>query len=242
MKRALLTNAAISAAAIAAAALGGCTFGTGSSYVGQWRPRQRVDFEACLREPGPPGARQSTECQEKKQVITEEPGRRFWGVILTPMQFGASRVRYRADDDVRFRFQPSMEVLRGRGRWAYGVRTGVMFEPTNQQVEEPPPGADPNAEAPTLDMFAMDVSAVGHVSVLERLSLFAGAGYVPYASYNDELSNVGGKGLLGLQLALSKTHSSNYLILTVELDHYVFRLDDGNYRSSGLSGTLGIFF
>lgn len=226
--------------ALGLALASGCALGMGSSYIGQWKPRQHVDFEACLREPGPPGARAATECKERKQVITEEPGRRFWGVIAAPLQFGGASTRFRAEKHTRFRFQPNLELLRGEGRWAYGVRAGLMVEPSDQASTDPndPPGA----EVPTFDTFAVDVTAVGHVALLDRLSLYAGAGYLPYSGFAEETSSLGARGLFGLQLALSKTHSTNFIVLSLELDHFVVQYDEGTYRSTGMSGHIGLFF
>lgn len=226
--------------ALALAMTSGCALGVGSSYIGQWKPRKHVDFEACLREPGPPGARAAAECKERKQVITEEPGRRFWGVIAAPLQFGGASTRFRAEKRGRFRFQPNLELLRGEGRWAYGVRTGLMVEPSDQESMDPndPPGT----KVPTFDTFAVDVTAVGHVSLLERLSLYAGAGYLPYSGFAEQTSSLGGRGLLGLQLALTKTHSTNFIVLSLELDHFLVKYDEGTYRSTGMSGHIGLFF
>ena len=229
--------ATVTAAALAAAGLAGCSFGAGSSYVGQWMPREHVEFEACLQDSGPPGAHGDSECKERKQVITEEPGRRFWGVILSALQFGGSSVTFRGETTTQFRFQPSIELLRGKGRWAYGVRTGFLLETHGDQTAEMP-----DEEGTAQDTTAFDVMAMGHVALFERLSAYAGAGYIPRAGLDGMSTSLAGRGLVGVQLGLSKTHSANYIVLTLELDHMVLDFGGDPYRSTGLTGHFGIFF
>jgi hypothetical protein len=233
--KALATTALLGA--VGALGLAGCSFGAGSSYIGQWMPRENVAFEACLREAGPPSAQGADECKERKQVIIEEPGRRFWGVILSALQFGGSSVTYRSETNTQFRFQPSIELLRGEGRWAYGVRTGFLLETYGDQSAEPTEEGDGLG-----DTSAFDVMAVGHVALFERLSAYVGAGYIPYASVDELHTSLAGRGLVGVQLGLSRTHSTNHIVLTLELDHMYLHLDGDPYRSTGLTGHVGIFF
>jgi hypothetical protein len=223
----------------AALLLGGCGVGMGSAFVGQWSPRQEVEFEACLVDSRAPGdARAERGCKERKEVEVDVPGRRFWGVILPVLPLGASQVSYGGEEETQLRFQPSIEVLRGSGRWAYGVRTGLILDSSLETVEGPDgePMGDPDAT-----MVAWDVTALGHVSLLDRLNAYGGLGYVPYASARGHTTSVGGRAVLGAQLALTRTHSTNYIVLTMELDRVQLRLDE-TYRSTSLTGYLGIFF
>lgn len=130
---------------------------------------------------------------------------------------------------------PSLEVLRGRGRWAWGVRTGVLLEDVV------------GTEDMTKGVFAWDVTAMGHVNLLPRVSLYGGVGYIPYAAFSapmgevGEHTSLGGQGLVGMQLALNKTHSESFILLNVELQRMFLGFDD-TYRSTGLTGNIGLFF
>lgn len=227
-------------------AISGCSFAGGSAYVGQWKPREHVEFEACLLDPAPPGMRGKEECKDRKKVVTEEPGRRFWGVILAALQFGGSSATFRGETNTQFRFQPSLEVLRGKGRWAYGLRTGFFLESAEDEPGAPPPPPPAPGEEemapPGESVTAWDVMAVGHVALFERLSAYAGLGYVPRAGIYDERTSLGARGLLGVQLGLAKTHSANYIVLTLELDRLYLDFGGDQYRSTGLTGHFGIFF
>jgi hypothetical protein len=223
---------ALFALTLAALATGGCSFGFGSAFVGQWSPRKQVDFEACLRDPGaPPGA---APCRERKTMTTDVPGRAFWGVITTVPSLGASWASYKGNQRSLMRGAPSLEVLRGQGRWAWGVRTGLVLE-------------DEVGAEDSQGLFAWDVTAMGHVNLLPRLSLYGGLGYIPYAGFSapmgvtGERTSLGGQGLVGVQLALSKTHSESFILLNVELQRMFLSFDE-TYRSTGLTGNIGLFF
>jgi hypothetical protein len=223
-------------------AASGCGFGFGSAFVGEWTGKRQVDFEACLREPAGPSATNATPeaaaCKDRKEVVTDLPPRRFWGVLLPMLQLGASSVSFRdREDSVEIRFQPSIEFLRGKGRWAYGLRAGLLSE-TGGSTER----RDDMLEEEMRSLVAWDVTAVGRVSVHDRLALHAGVGYLPYAGFDGESTNVGARGLVGVQIGLSKVHTETRFVLTLELDHLAFTLGDDPYRSTSLTGLIGIFF
>ena len=238
MKRASKGGAMI-ALAVTALSLGGCAFGLGSAFVGQWSPRQEVEFEACLTDASAPGVSNSGDgCKERKEVVADVPGRRFWGVVLPLLQIGPSWVSYDGEEETQIRFQPALELMRGKGRWAYGVRTGIIFDSSGKTMDGP--DGEPVSD-PYDSMSAFDVTAMGHVSIVDRLSLYGGLGYLPWADARDQTTSVGGRGLLGFQLALSKTHSSNFIVLSMEIDRIYLRLDE-TYRSTGVTGTIGLYF
>lgn len=218
-------------AGVLGGALSGCSFGFGSAFVGQWSPRRQVEFNACLREPGPPGA---PECKEQKQITSDVPGRRFWGVITPFIQLGASKATFRDETATLFRAHISIEVLRGRGRWAYGVRTGGIFE---NNGEESGVGSS---------ITTWDVGGLVHYHLVNRLSAYGGLSYFPLTRMGTMTdgtnTSLGGRGLVGAQLALSKTHSESYIVLSLELDQMFLRFDDETYRSTGLTGHIGLFF
>lgn len=220
-------------ALLAACALAtGCTIGAGSARVGQWVARREPAFEACLAPSPAPvqipttvgGPR--TPCAERKQVVRELPERRFWGVIAQVPTMGYASARQGNERFGAFRLAASFEFLRGRGRWAYGVRGGVLSEL----------GADERG------FFGTDVMAMGHMALTERFSLYAGLGYLPYAKVGEQITYLGGRGLLGVQVPLNKTHSDNSIVLTFELDHVRLADLSSPYRSIGGVATLGIFF
>lgn len=234
--------AALTALLAALVTASGCGFGFGSSFVGEWRGKRQVDFEACLREPAGPSATAATPeaaaCKDRKEVVTDLPPRRFWGVLLPMLQLGASSVSFRdRQDSLEIRFQPSIEFLRGKGRWAYGLRTGLLSE-TGGSTER----RGDMEEEEINSLAAWDVTAVGRVSVHDRLALHAGVGYLPYAGFVGESTHVGARGLVGAQIGLSKVHTETRFVLTLELDHLAFTLGDDPYRSTSLTGFVGIFF
>ena len=194
--------------------LGGCGLGFGSAFVGQWRPRREVEFEACLVDDG-------GRCVERKQVATAIPARRFWGAIVTFPALGAASVTAGGVRQTRLRLTPSLELMRGWGPYAVGVRAGV-------QVDRHAAGMVP-------------VVALGHLSLTERLSVHAGGGYVPEAWLHGAHAHVGAQGLAGVQLALSRAEAENYVVISVEADTTWVGFAEP-YRSSALSGHLGVFF
>jgi hypothetical protein len=198
----------------ALAPLGGCGLGFGSAFVGQWRPRDQVEFDACLVD-------DSDRCVEQKEVVTPVPARRFWGAIITYPALGAALVTEGGVRRTRLRLTPSLELMRGWGAYALGVRAGV-------QLDRSAAGAVP-------------VVVLAHVSMTERLSVHVGGGSVPYARLHGERAHVGAQGLAGAQLALSRAEAENYVVITVEADTTWVGFAE-SYRSNGLSAHLGIFF
>jgi hypothetical protein len=214
------------------AVISGCSFGVGSSYVGQWNPRKQVEFEACLVEDAPDAnaPAKSATCKDKKQVVKEVPGRKYWGVILPILQLGGARVDFAGKQETVFRIQPAIEYMQGRGRWALGVRTGVLVDSAAQE-------ADGTARVAS----AMTVALIGHVSIFDQMSLYGGVGYLPYGGTQGERTSVGVQGLGGFQYALNKTHSETFIVFSFEVDQTYLQLDT-TYRSMGFTGHFGIFF
>lgn len=221
-------------ALLALCMLTGCAFGGGSARVGQWVGRREPAFEACLTQgtatvqapitvaAAPPP------CAVRKQVIREIPARRFWGVIAQVPTLGYASSSIGAERFSSFRVGASFEFLRGRGRWAYGLRGGLL--------------ADKPVTAERDGSSSFDVTLMGHLAVLERLSFYAGLGYLPYSMVEGHDSSLGGRGLLGAQIPLNKTHGENSMVLSFELDYV--RISDlpSPFRSVGGVATLGIFF
>jgi hypothetical protein len=201
-------------ATTAALLLGGCSAGFGSAFVGQWRPYDRVDADACLVD-------DAGRCAEHKLITTHVPERAFWGVIVAYPAAGVAAISQGATRATRFRLAPSLEVLGGSGRFAVGARVGAQVESEGAR--------------------AMPVVALAHLSLTERLSVHAGGGYVPYARLHGESAFVGAQGLVGIQLALSRARSENYIVATVEADTTWIGFAQA-YRANGVTGHLGIFF
>jgi hypothetical protein len=202
------------AALAVVAALGACSLGAGSAFVGQWRPHDQVDFDACLVD-------DAGRCVEHKHAVTHVPGRRFWGAIVTLPAAGAVSVAHDGERVTHVRLEPSLEVLEGDGRVAVGVRAG-----------------------PTLDLeeaIAVPVTVIGHLSLSDRLSVHAGAGYSPFAQRASEVSILGARGLVGFQLAISRVQSENFIVVSLEADTMWIHFDR-SYRSTAMSGHLGVFF
>lgn len=206
MTRAFLLGAAVS--------MGGCSFGAGSAFVGQWRPHDRVDVDACLMD-------EAGQCAERKQITTHVPERAFWGVLIAYPAAGLARISHGDGGATKARLAPSLEVMAGKGRFAAGARVGAQIELDGAR--------------------AMPIALLGHLSLTERLSVHAGAGYLPYARLHGESAFVGAEALGGFQLAFSRTRSETYLVATVEGDVTWIGFAEP-YRAVGVTGHLGIFF
>jgi len=216
--RAVLAVVAV-VAVVALGQLAGCAIGAGSAYVGQWRPRTEVAIDACLVD-------EAGRCTDHKQVIETIPARRFWGVLIAFPALGGASVSHAGEHHTRLRFEPSLEILRGHGRFAWGVRGSFV-------------GDDAGA-------FAFPVTGLGHLSLTPRLGVYGGVGYSPFARLVErnrpgEITLIGGRALVGLQLAFSRAHSENFMVLSLEADTLLLGFDDP-YRSTGVTGHLGLFF
>jgi hypothetical protein len=199
---------------VALASLAGCGVGGGGAFVGRWRPYDRVDYDACLVD-------DAGRCGEHRQVVTHVPARKVRGAIVTFPAAGVAVATRDGTTTTRARFEPSLEVLQGVGRVAVSVRVSGLF--------------DLNGAS------SVPVIALGHLSLTERLSVHAGGGYVPYARSAGETSLVGGRALVGLQLALSRAVSVNYVVLSVDADETWIDFDHP-YRAMGFTGHLGVYF
>jgi len=211
---------------LALVVLGGCGLGIGGGYVGQWRPRDQVDFEACLLD-------QAGGCADTKQVVSHIPGRRFWGALLELPALGAAQVDHGGERSTQLHAQAGLEVLRGSGRWALGVRAGMV---NNARTGEGR-GGMPLAGAATL--FPIDV--IGHLGVIDQLSVYGGAGVIPLSFSDGAHTLLGGRVLAGLQLPLNKVQGAMPLVLSLELDREYLHLDRP-YRATGVAGCLGVHF
>lgn len=193
-------------------ALTACSFGFGSAYVGQWRPRTHVDVDACLVD-------DAGQCRDHKQIVTAEPARRFWGVIVPLPALGAAHIDHAGHTTTSVRAEPGLEILSGYGKLAWGVRGSVLFE--DHTVATP-------------------ITAIGHLSLSPRFGIYAGAGYSPYARIAgdhmpSETTALGGQVLAGAQIALARA-----LVLSLEADSTWLDVA-GGYHSFGLTGQLGLF-
>lgn len=192
----------------------GCSVGMGSAYVGQWRARDEVAFRACRDD-------DAGRCIEQKEVVRHVPERTFTGVSLPFAAMGASWVTHRDATTLRYRIEPAIEILHGRGPLAWGVRTGVVID--------------------VRGAVSIPAMGVAHYSILERLGIYGGAGVIPYARRGDETGLFGARGLIGLQWALARGDRETFWILTVEADTLWVKLAEP-YRATGVTGHIGLFF
>lgn len=198
-----------------AVASSGCTsLGVGSAYVGQWRAHDEVAFRACRED-------ESGRCLEHKEVVRHVPERSFSGVIVPYAAMGVAWVTHEDRTIARYRIEPSLEILHGRGRAAWGIRSGAMID--------------------VRGAVAVPAMAMVHYSLFERVSVYGSAGFVPFARRARETSLLGGRGLLGFQWAFARTDREAYWVLSVEADTVWLRFAEP-YRSTGITGHLGLFF
>jgi hypothetical protein len=208
--------------ALAAVALAsGCALGAGSAYVGQWRPRTKIALSACRVD-------DAGRCVEHHEVIEPVPARTFWGVLATFPVFGMTQTSQGGVPDTRLRLESTLEVMKGYGRFAVGVRTGVQGDLAGT-------GKDGRFDT------TVPVAVLGHLSILDRLAVYAGGGYVPWAQVDHVRSHVGATGIAGLQYAAHRDLEERYVILSLEANTTWVDLPHP-YRSTALTGTVGIFF
>lgn len=204
------------------AALSGCTVGAGSSYIGQWRPRTAPKFVACLED-------ESGKCTQEKRVDEHVPERTFWGYMVVFPSVGVAITERDGETGVHARFELANELVRGRGKFAWGVRASVLLDVSSS--------------------IGFNGTGTVYYSLTERLALRAGLGFSPYtveagamsAGEVQERAFVAGRALAGMQLAFAKTRSEGFLVLSVDVDRMYVAFDDP-LQVTGIVGNIGIFF
>ncbi len=209
-----MRRGAAGAVLLASGHLLGCSVGVGGAYVGKYRAHDAVQYEACLEDA-------AGRCADTRVSTRHVPARSFTGAVLAFPALGAAVVTHDGDTSARFRVDGSLEVLAGKGRFAVGGRTDVLFD-------------DQGA-------VSVPVTIVGHASLLERLSVHAGVGYVPYSNLAGEISLVGARALAGVQIGLIRASQTSYVVLTVETDLTWVDFTT-SYLSNGYTTHLGFFF
>lgn len=218
------------ARALAALALAatGCSFGAGSTYVGEWRARKVVDYQVCVEDA-------LGRCTETREVVTEHAARRFWGVHMNVFALGPSVTSDERGSASSFRGESSIEYLRGRGRVAWGLRASFLFDAAEDRT-----------------LVSTPFTGLGHLSISERLSVYGGLGLSPYnqlqTGSTDATVRVSGstalmgRAVAGAHVVLYKTHGSTRTVLALEADTLIGRIDGAGYRTSALTSSLGFFF
>lgn len=193
--------------------LSGCSIGIGGAYVGKHAARRDVQVDACLVD-------DAGTCVDRKQIVRDQPARHFWGALLAFPAIGGASVTSAGMKSTEFRAEPSLEVLSGYGRLAWGVRGSWVVD--GQTMSFP-------------------FTAIGHVSVAPRLGLYAGLGYAPWAELKhdraaSETSAANARALAGVQIRLGRNFA-----FSLETDSLWLGFD-GGYHSYGFTGHLGLFF
>jgi hypothetical protein len=208
-----------------AAALGGCSFGFGSSYVGQWRERNQVDYEVCIED-------QAGRCTAQKTITTHRPARRYWGFQMLFPALGVAQGSFGDKDDTGVRFELGAEYLRGRGDLAFGVRAGEILEAAGAYWFDSPM-----------------VTAMGHLGLSDRFSAYGGLGGSPYARLSLDLPGtdeqkvdsayLAGRALAGLEMVIAGNEETRFT-LALEGDTVMSRFDGTAFRSSSLTFQFGL--
>jgi hypothetical protein len=204
-------------AALIAIACSGCSLGFGSAFVGQWRPHTDHAYVACLED-------ETGKCVDEKAVDVPVPPRKFWGYMVLYPAIGAAIVHKNGRTDTRFRAEAANEYVRGWGRFAWGVRASALFD-VNQHT-------------------SLNLMGTGYVSLTQRLALRIGLGYSPWTRSHGEMAEttfLAGRALAGVQFALSRTRSENFLVVSIDVDRMRVQFDDP-VDVTGIVGNLGVFF
>jgi len=205
--------------------LGGCAFGFGSSYVGQWRERDQVDYEICVED-------QNGHCTAQKTITTHRPARRYWGFQMLFPSLGIAQGTYGDKDDTAVRFEPGFEYLRGRGDLAFGLRVSEVWDGASAYWFSSPMA-----------------TAMAHLGLSDRFSAYGGLGGSPYARLSLDLpgtdqqkvesSYLAGRALAGLQMVIAGNQETRFT-LALEADTILSRFEGTGFRSSGLSFQFGL--
>ncbi len=206
-------------------ALGACSFGFGSSYVGQWRARNEVDYEICIED-------QAGNCTAQKTITTYRPARRYWGFQMLFPALGIAQGAFGDKDDTAVRFELGAEYLRGRGNLAFGLRLGEVLDAAGAYWFDAPMA-----------------TAMGHLGLSDRFSAYAGLGGTPYARLSLDLpgtdeqkvehSYLAGRALAGLQMVIAGNDETRFT-LALEGDTVMSRFEGTGFRSSSLTFQLGL--
>lgn len=199
-----------------------CTIGAGSTYVGQWTRHERISFHACAEA-------EDGSCSKETDVTTTVPARRFGGASITWGAVGMASTWSGEEVTHAFRLVLSAEALVGRGRFAFGLRTDFVLDLGSA--------------------ILVPVHAVGHIGISERFSAYGAFGWSPQSwissdKGDDELvfdsttSSVI-RGLLGLQVVLTRATEESRLYLDFEVD-WMHALREVDYDAFGVTMSLGL--
>lgn len=207
---------------IVVALLGGCAIG-GYSTVGPLRAHDRTDYRVCL------DASEST-CEAHRDVVTRVPQRSFWGIAVAA-PIGRSLVDVGRGVEKTGRIEPCVELLRGRGAFAVGVRLSYAHD----TIEATQTG--------TLRSYAtLPITVLVHWGVTDWFEVFGGAGISPYNhvfehGVMEDTSVIGVRGLLGAKVTI---HHGRWVnpYLGAQLDTSVSHFET-TYRASALAFSIG---
>lgn len=207
----------------------GCTIGFGSSYVGQWRAHDKLEFEVCIERP-------DGTCEANEPVMRHVPARRYWGVSVLIPAFGPSFISVGDNDGTVIRGGALFEVLKGNGRYALGIRSGLLI--TN--------GAEEND---TTLLTSIPVTGIGHIGLSERFSVYGGLGYIPYADLHyvpasgaaatDQTSSLGGQLLVGMNIVNSRSLSEFRTLWTLEIERTWVHFDKLDHHATSIVAAFG---
>lgn len=196
----------------------GCTVGAGSTYVGQWTRHERVSFRACAEA-------EDGSCTKETDVTTTVPARRFGGASITWGAMGMANTWSGDEVTQSFRLVLSAEALAGYGRFALGLRTDFVLDLGTA--------------------ILVPVHAVGHVGISERFSAYGAFGWSPQSwlssdtlGFDTTTSSVI-RGLLGLQVVLTRATEETRLYLDFEVD-WMHALREVDYDTLGVTVNLGL--
>lgn len=204
---------------LAALAASGCTFGIGSTYVGQWRGGDQVDHVLCVEDAT--GA-----CASRREIVSHVEPRRFSG-LTARWSLGVARLRRPDEAATALAAGAVIEYLVGRGARAYGLSIGSFLAM--------PSAGDVMSEIP--------LTASYHLGLSDRYALRLGAGWSPLSTVAvpgtmTEVSHVGGHGLAALTVVLLRTGETR---ITVDLEARRSYLGlGGGTSASYLTATFGL--
>lgn len=158
--------------------------------------------------------------------VDQAAGNGFWGTLIG-VHGGANAASVGDHGGSGWVAETFWEVLGGRGRWAFGVRLGLMLRKSDDVDVD----GDGDGDVATA-YGGFPVTVHGYYGLSSSLYTHVGIGGDAF-TFGDNPRSL--RVMSGLRFALSSNDNGATLLL-LDVDHLRSTRDDGAYRSFGLIG------
>lgn len=217
------------AVAIVAVSLSGCAYGIGIVDVGTTRTSHVAVADTVVTSDAMVGNTRiaTTETGPTTDMAQTSASAHFG--VMVGVHGGGNFNRVGDTDGNGPSLETFIEMLGGKGRWALGVRTGILGR-----------GGDTKKRTDGTEVLtghgSFPITLHGYYGLSPSLSTHVGLGYDMF-TFGDRPRAV--RVMTGLRMALSSSeHGATLLVL--DLDHARATRDEGAYRSYGLIGGFAL--